>query len=130
MAKLKAFAYDRALFYKSELNKAIGMAAHVRQFDFHVCAATKRAAIERLAEVGIAAKSHNLKVPTGNAVDALLAAGFLTREGEVLATSYIPKLGENFVEITGKNEFHVVGTFREPGDDGPRYGYRVERKAG
>jgi hypothetical protein len=131
MAKLKVIEWRCGHAYITGLTEALGEGKHIAQHHFYVAAPTKKFAVARLEEqLGLSVRPLNdVRAAAGNYVDAMVAAGLFEREGIVLVTSTMPHYGQGVIELTGRDEFRVVGTFQEP-DDGPRYGYRVERKAG
>lgn len=124
--KLKVIKWGCAHFHREGLNGLLGVKDHIKQHDVLIAAPTKKAAQERLAELGFYPGPADLRVARGNDVENIVAVGLLEKEGTVLVAPMMIHFGHGVVEMRARDDLIVVAYARRESD--ARGGYVLERQ--
>lgn len=110
MAELKIYTVEtRDSIVPASAIAALGDRSHTLQAYVFVAARTKKVAIERLSATRVNAfpNQHNVRIAYGNDLDALLRAGWLGDEGQILVKSLN---GTNVVRYLGDDQYKLIGS--------------------
>lgn len=129
MAKLKVIEWERAFLHAAGLNDVLNIKPHIRQVDVYVAAPTKKAAAERLAELGHSVRMADLRVAMGNTVEAIVDLGLLETEGTVLVAPMMVHFGHSLVELRLREDkaLDLVPVAHARRDRDARNGYQLVR---